>query len=114
MESTSDMPLRHPRKTREWVIKHGQRVKGLTGKKGLGQALDKYQSKSKTRLGKMFDMLGMDIPGITEFSTGETMGHFSDRLTAAFGISREQQDEFAFTSHSNALKAQQEGHFSDV
>ena len=113
-ESTSDMPLRHPRKTREWVIKHGQRVNGLTGKKGLLQALDKYQSKSKTRVGKMFDMLGMDVPGITEFSTGETMGHFSDRLTAAFGVSREEQDEFAYKSHLNALNAQQAGHFTDV
>lgn len=42
------------------------------------------------------------------------MGHSADRLAAAFGISRQAQDEFAFRSHTLAQKATQEGKLSDV
>ena len=50
--------------------------------------------------------IGLELPGITEFSTSETMGHSGDRLAAAFGISRREQDEYALRSHSLAQKAQ--------
>lgn len=42
------------------------------------------------------------------------MGHSGDRLAAAFGISREEQDEYALRSHTLAAKAQQQGHLTDV
>eukprot|EP00800_Vazella_pourtalesii_P004804 TRINITY_DN1555_c2_g1_i3.p1 TRINITY_DN1555_c2_g1~~TRINITY_DN1555_c2_g1_i3.p1 ORF type:complete len:279 (-),score=62.42 TRINITY_DN1555_c2_g1_i3:433-1269(-) len=58
--------------------------------------------------------IGLELPGITEFSTSETMGHSGDRLAAAFGISRREQDEYALRSHSLAQKAQDEGSLSDV
>ena len=51
---------------------------------------------------------------MAEFSTNETMGHSADRLCAAFGISRGEQDEFAARSHSLAAKASEEGLLSDV
>ncbi|KAL0967157.1 hypothetical protein UPYG_G00248530 [Umbra pygmaea] len=42
------------------------------------------------------------------------MGHSADRLAAAFGVSRLEQDEFALRSHSLAKKAQDAGLLSDV
>ena len=53
------------------------------------------------------------MPGIAEFSTNEIMGHSADRLAAAFGISRQAQDEFALRSHSFARKATDEGKLKD-
>ncbi len=48
-------------------------------------------------------------PAIAEFSTGETMGRSADRLAAAFGISREEQDAYALRSHRGAARARREG-----
>lgn len=51
---------------------------------------------------------------MAEFSTAETMGHSADRLAAAFGVSRVEQDEFALRSHTLAKKAQDAGLLKDV
>ena len=32
-----------------------------------------------------------ELPGIAEFSTNEVMGHSADRLSATFGVSRQEQ-----------------------
>jgi len=50
-----------------------------------------------------------EIPSISEFSTGETMGESCDRMAAHFGISRKEQDEYALRSHQLAAKATNEG-----
>lgn len=50
-----------------------------------------------------------EIPSISEFSTGETMGESCDKMAAHFGISRQDQDEFALRSHQLAAKATNEG-----
>lgn len=42
------------------------------------------------------------------------MGHSADRLAAAFGVSRAEQDEFAARSHTLAKKAQDSGLLQDV
>ncbi len=42
------------------------------------------------------------------------MGHSADRLAAAFGVSRLEQDDFALRSHMLAKKAQDSGLLSDV
>merc|ERR1719244_949154 len=55
-----------------------------------------------------------ELPGITEFSTNETMGHSADRLAATFNVSRLEQDDFATRSHTNAKNAQEAGNLSDV
>lgn len=52
-------------------------------------------------------------PSISEFSTGETMGESADRLAATFGISREEQDEYALRSHRLAAEATAAGHLTD-
>ena len=48
-------------------------------------------------------------PGVTEPSTGLTMGEHMEITAKQLGISREAQDEVAFHSHQNAAKAQLEG-----
>ncbi len=50
-----------------------------------------------------------EVPSISEFSTGETMGESCDKMAAHFGISREAQDAYALRSHQSAYKATVEG-----
>ncbi len=54
------------------------------------------------------------MPAVAEFSSGESMGHSGDRLAAAFGVSRREQDEFAMRSHTLAKKATEEGKLTDI
>ncbi|MDX1639720.1 MAG: acetyl-CoA C-acyltransferase [Balneolaceae bacterium] len=54
-----------------------------------------------------------EIPSISEFSTGETMGESCDRMAARFNISRQEQDEFALRSHQLAANATNEGLLDD-
>lgn len=51
---------------------------------------------------------------MAEFSTSESMGHSGDRLAAAFGVTRKEQDDYALRSHTLAARAQQQGLLSDV
>lgn len=51
-------------------------------------------------------------PAIAEFSTGESMGESADRLAAAFGVTREEQDAYALRSHRGAVRAQAEGYLA--
>ena len=44
---------------------------------------------------------------------GELMGLLSERLTERYGVTREEQDDVAFRSHQNALKAWKDGYFAD-
>jgi acetyl-CoA acyltransferase len=48
-------------------------------------------------------------PSITEYSVGETMGQSAEKMAKKWGISREEQDDIAHASHSNAAKAWAEG-----
>lgn len=52
-------------------------------------------------------------PAIAEYSTGETMGESADRLAAAFGVSREEQDAYALRSHQRAAQATREGRLAN-
>jgi len=42
------------------------------------------------------------------------MGHSADRLAAAFKVTREEQDDFAIRSHTNAQKASEAGLLTDI
>lgn len=46
-----------------------------------------------------------EIPSISEFSTGETMGESCDKMAAKYDISREEQDAYALRSHLKADQA---------
>ncbi|XP_058468556.1 trifunctional enzyme subunit beta, mitochondrial [Solea solea] len=100
VEFMSDVPIRHSRKMRKTML-------SLNKAKTLGQRLSLIGS---IRLAH----LSPELPAVAEFSTAETMGHSADRLAAAFGVSRLEQDEFALRSHMMAKKAQDEGLLQDV
>lgn len=42
------------------------------------------------------------------------MGHSADRLSAAFNVSRQEQDDYALRSHTLAQQAQEKGYFTDL
>lgn len=51
-----------------------------------------------------------EIPAIAEFSTGLSMGEDCERLASRYGVTREEQDEYAVRSHHLAAQAWKEGH----
>lgn len=94
-ETMSDIPIRFRKKFRQ-------------------KLLDARKYKSISDFLKFFKGLRPshllpEIPSISEFSTGETMGESCDKMAARFGISREAQDEYALRSHQLAAKATNEG-----
>jgi len=100
VETMSDVPIRISRKLRALLLE-------LNKAKSLGQRLSIL---SKLRPGH----LSLELPAVSEFSTGEVMGHSGDRLAAAFKISRQEQDEYALRSHTLADKAAREGLLTDL
>ncbi|KAM4712609.1 trifunctional enzyme subunit beta, mitochondrial [Anableps anableps] len=100
VEFMSDVPIRHSRKMRKTML-------SLNKAKTIGQKLSLLGS---IRLAH----LAPELPAVAEFSTAETMGHSADRLAAAFGVSRLEQDEFALRSHMLAKQAQDNGLLEDV
>ncbi|XP_069461680.1 trifunctional enzyme subunit beta, mitochondrial [Ambystoma mexicanum] len=100
VEFMSDIPIRHSRKMRKLLLSANKA-------KSLGQRL--------ALLAKLRpDYFAPELPAVAEFSTNESMGHSADRLAAAFGVSRVEQDEYAIRSHTLAKKAQDEGLLADV
>lgn len=101
VEFMSDVPIRHSRKMRRYMLT-------LNKAKSLGAKL--------SLISKMLtpSALTPELPAVAEFSTSETMGHSADRLCAEFGVSREEQDDFAIRSHSLAAKAAQDGLLNDI
>lgn len=94
-ETMSDIPVRFKKKFRQKVLdarKYKSPIQFLNFFKGLG----------------LKDFLP-ELPAIAEFSTGETMGQSADRMAAKFGVSRNDQDEFAMRSHHMAAKATEDG-----
>merc|ERR1712004_884491 len=100
VETMSDVPIRHSRKMRQWM---------------MGSQKMKTPAKMLAHLAKLRPAyLTPELPAIAEFSTNETMGHSADRLAATFNVSRLEQDDFATRSHTNAQNAQEAGNLSDV
>merc|ERR1712045_411978 len=93
-------PIRHSRKMRQWM---------LASQKAKTPAAQ-LSAISKLRP----SWLAPELPAIAEFSTNETMGHSADRLAATFGVTRQEQDDFARRSHTMAKKAQEDGNLSDI
>lgn len=94
-ETMSDIPVRFKKKFRQKVLearKYKSPLDFLKFFKGLG-----------------FKDFLPELPAIAEFSTGEVMGESADRMSARFGVSREDQDEYAMRSHHLAAKATKEG-----
>jgi acetyl-CoA C-acetyltransferase len=54
------------------------------------------------------------FPGVVEPRTGLSMGESTELTAKQWGISREDQDQLAYASHSNAAAAYEEGFFDDL
>lgn len=100
VETMSDVPIRFSRNVRKAMLA-SRKVKSPMGMLGLVGGL------------KLKD-LAPELPGVTEFSTNETMGASADRLASRFGVTRAEQDAYALRSHQLAHAAQEAGHLSDV
>jgi len=90
-EVMSDIPIRFRKKFRQ-------------------KLLETQKYKSPTDYLKFFKGLSPsdllpEIPSISEYSTGITMGESCDMMAAKYDISREEQDAFALRSHLLADKA---------
>ena len=51
--------------------------------------------------------------GLTDPNCGQIMGRTAENLVEEYNLTREQQDEFAVSSHQKAYQAQQDGRFVD-
>lgn len=100
VEFMSDIPIRHSRKMRSLMLK-ANKAKTLQQKLSLLASIRP-------------DYFIPELPAVAEFSSGETMGYSADRLAAAFGASRKEQDEFAIRSHLLAQQAFEKGYFTDL
>ncbi|MBM3269097.1 MAG: acetyl-CoA C-acyltransferase [Candidatus Sericytochromatia bacterium] len=98
-ETSSDVPIRFSRPLRKRLIA-STKVKGPGGYLGLLKGV------------KLKDF-APDAPAIAEFSTGLTMGDNAERLAKAVGLTREEQDRYALSSHHRAAKAHKEGLLAD-
>ncbi len=102
VESMSQMPLLFSKKMTEFFI-------------NLMQAKTTAK-KVKTLLSFRFPHLSPVIAieqGLTDPFCGKNMGQTAELLACEFGITREQQDQFANDSHHKAIKAMEEGRFAD-
>lgn len=100
VELFSDVPIRLKRPLRQKLITLNKAMK----KGGTLGALQHFASL------KLKDV-GIETPAIANYTTGEVMGVSSDRLSAKFGVSRQEQDEFTVRSHKMAAKAHEDGFY---
>lgn len=101
VEFMSDVPIRHSRYMRKLLLS-ANKAKTVPAKLGL--------------VSKMLSVKALtpELPAVAEFSTNETMGHSADRLAAAFGVTRKEQDDYALRSHTLAHEAHEKGNLSDI
>lgn len=100
-ETFSDVPIRFSKPIRSRLLQAGKAMK-----KGPMGALSLLK-------GLTLKDLAPEAPAISNYTTGEVMGHSADRLAARFGVSREDQDLYAIRSHHNAARAHEQGLYKD-
>jgi len=100
-ETFSDVPIRLTRPMRQKLITLPKAMK-------KGGALGAVKHMLGLRLK---DVLSLETPAIANYTTGEVMGVSSDRLSAKFGVSRDDQDSFTVRSHNLAAKAHSDGFY---
>lgn len=102
-ETFSDVPIRLSRPIRQKLVTMSKAMK-------KGGMLGAFRHLTK---GLKLRDLSLETPAIANYTTGEVMGVSSDRLSAKFAISREDQDDFTLRSHHNAAKAHEEGWYKN-
>ncbi len=70
-------------------------------------------SRKGTKLGHMTMLDGMVFDGLTDVYNQQHMGTCGDLCAKEYGISREQQDEFAISSYERSAKAWADGKFAE-
>ncbi|TDJ04328.1 MAG: acetyl-CoA C-acyltransferase [Deltaproteobacteria bacterium] len=100
VESMSQMPLIYGRQMTELFIK-------LMKAKTIPEKLKVLAS---FRIPYLSPVVAIEV-GLTDPFCGLNMGQTAEVLAREFGITREQQDEFANSSHMRAVAAQTEGRF---
>ena len=103
VETFSDLPIRLTRNIRQKLITLNKAMK-KGGTVGAIQHMIKGLSAKD---------ISLETPAIANFTTGEVMGVSSDKLSAKFGVSRQDQDEFTVRSHTLAQKAHDEGFYKE-
>ena len=99
LDNTSDAPITFRKKMRKKLFK-AQKLKGI------GNTL-------KFITGLRPSDFFPEQPKVAEYSTNRVMGEDCDIMAAKFGISREEQDEYAVRSHHLAAKAHEAGHLPE-
>jgi acetyl-CoA acyltransferase len=99
-ETFSDVPIRLTRPLRQKLITLPKAMKKGGGALGAVRHLLGLQMK---------DVFALETPAIANYTTGEVMGVSSDRLSAKFGVAREDQDVYTVRSHTLAAKAHLDG-----
>jgi acetyl-CoA acyltransferase len=102
-ETFSDVPIRLTRPIRQKLITMNKAMK----KGGPLGAVRHMMKGLKTK------HLALETPAIANYTTGEVMGVSSDKLSAKFGVSRQEQDEFTVRSHVNAQKGHDSGFYAE-
>jgi acetyl-CoA acyltransferase len=98
-ETFSDVPIRLTRPIRQKLITLPKAMK-----KGGMIGAARHMMK-----GLKIKDLALETPAIANYTTGEVMGVSSDKLSAKFGVGRQEQDEFTVRSHMLAAKAHADG-----
>ncbi|KAK3930318.1 Trifunctional enzyme subunit beta, mitochondrial [Frankliniella fusca] len=100
VETMSDVPIRLNRNLRSILLKMNKAKTPMAKLKLLASFSPKY--------------LAPELPAVAEFTSGETMGKSADRLSAAFTVSRQEQDDYARRSHQLAHEAHEKGYLTDI
>jgi acetyl-CoA acyltransferase len=103
VETFSDVPIRLTRPIRQKLITLSKAMK-----KGGTLGAVRHMLKGLT----MKD-IALETPAIANYTTGEVMGVSSDRLSAKFGVTRQEQDEFTVRSHTLAHQAHADGFYKN-
>ncbi len=98
VESMSNIPVLYPQ---TFADKMGEMYKARTMLQKLGAA-------SKLRLRDFKPVIGLAV-GLTDGYCGLNMGETAEVLAKEFGVTRQEQDEFALRSHVLAAKATDAG-----
>lgn len=102
-ETFSDVPIRLTRNVRQKLITVNKAMK-----KGGAVGAAKHMLK-----GLSAKDISLETPAIANYTTGEVMGVSSDKLSAKFGVSRQEQDDFTVRSHTLAQKAHDDGFYKE-
>ncbi|ARH00843.1 acetyl-CoA C-acetyltransferase [Legionella micdadei] len=100
VDSNSDLPIMFRRSFAQKLV-------------ALHHAKD-FSSKLKRFFSFRLNDIKPEFPAVVEPRTGLSMGQHCEKMVKEWGITRQAQDELAFLSHKNGLKAYEDGFYDDL